>query len=58
MNNNNNENNDLENLSSEDIKELFNEIVECPEDERIFIAMCSKTCPGSCTWGGNTSSIQ
>ena len=51
MRNNNNDNNDLENLSSEDIKELFNEIIEMPEDERIFIAMCSKSCPGSCWMG-------
>ena len=48
MNNNNNENNDLENLSSEDIKELFNDIIEMPEEGGVFISMCSKTCGGSC----------
>ena len=53
MYNSNNENKDLENLSSEDIKKLFNNIIEMPEEDGIFISMCSKTCGGSCDLGGS-----
>lgn len=53
MYNSNNENKDLENLSSEDIKKLFNDIIEMPEEDGIFISMCSKTCGGSCNLGGS-----
>ena len=57
MRNNNNDNNDLENLSSEDIKELFNDIIEMPEEGGVFISMCSKTCGGSCNLSGTYATM-
>lgn len=53
MYNSNNGDKDLENLSSEDIKKLFDDIIEMPEEGSIFISMCSKTCGGSCDLGGS-----
>ena len=48
MDNNNNEH--LENLSPEAIKQLYDDIIELPEDGEIFLSYCSKYCGGSCTY--------
>ena len=38
-------------------EELFNDIIEMPEEGGVFISMCSKTCGGSCNLSGTYATM-